>query len=374
MRIAIESTQAALWEISRIRMAEILEPVRQKVLLSDHRLISTPHEDVIAPGQATNLIKDLHQSKGLEVSRGMIEIVDGIVLNDGLTVQVFSPIGVGAAELSIGPGLLRDGFEPKAELMRRIERASVLQRAISLVNVSQYNYFHFASQTLPSLALMLDQISGSVPVILGGWHAGGNAFSRELIKLLFPGVDAIFLQVGQALSIDELRGIPPLTTNIFEPGGLELVREKGRSTFVDARTTKSPDVVYLARGDNERNRRRLSNEAEVIALLERKWPDIQVLAPGRMPVIEQMRAVAGAEIIIGLHGAQLTNMIWAPRSATVIEIIPDDMESGSVFATLTRALGLNYRESESTGIMGAHWSVSDQTAVLHTLATAVQGI
>jgi len=355
-------------------MAEILEPVRQKVLLSDHRLISTPHEDVIAPGQATNLIKDLHQSKGLEVSRGMIEIVDGIVLNDGLTVQVFSPIGVGAAELSIGPGLLRDGFEPKAELMRRIERASVLQRAISLVNVSQYNYFHFASQTLPSLALMLDQISGSVPVILGGWHAGGNAFSRELIKLLFPGVDAIFLQVGQALSIDELRGIPPLTTNIFEPGGLELVREKGRSTFVDARTTKSPDVVYLARGDNERNRRRLSNEAEVIALLERKWPDIQVLAPGRMPVIEQMRAVAGAEIIIGLHGAQLTNMIWAPRSATVIEIIPDDMESGSVFATLTRALGLNYRESESTGIMGAHWSVSDQTAVLHTLATAVQGI
>ena len=93
-----------------------------------------------------------------------------------------------------------------------------------------------------------------------------------------------------------------------------------------------------------------------------------------MPVIEQMRAVAGAEIIIGLHGAQLTNMIWAPRSATVIEIIPDDMESGSVFATLTRALGLNYRESESTGIKGAHWSVSDQTAVLHTLATAVQGI
>jgi hypothetical protein len=355
-------------------MAEILEPVRRKVLLSDHRLISTPHEDVIAPGQATNLIKDLHQSKGLEVSRGMIEIVDGIVLNDGLTVQVFSPIGVGAAELSIGPGLLRDGFEPKAELMRRIERASVLQRAISLVNVSQYNYFHFASQTLPSLALMRDQISDTLPVMLGGWHPGGNAFSRELMKILFPELNVIFLQVGQALTINELHGIPPLTTNIFEPCGLELIRERARSTSAGAGTPKSPSVVYLARGDNERNRRRLSNEAEVIALLERKWPDIQVLAPGRMPVIEQMRAVAGAEIIIGLHGAQLTNMIWAPRSATVIEIIPDDMESGSVFATLTRALGLNYRESESTGIMGAHWSVSDQTAVLHTLATAVQGI
>ena len=374
VRWALESTQDALWGTSEMPKAKILEPTIHEVFLSDHRLISTPHPSVVAPGQARNLVEDLRKSDGSEVVRGFIELAGGAVLNDGLTAQVFSPCGIHAAELTMGPGVLQPGVEPTLELVQRIAHAPSLQRATSLITSHQYNYFHFVAQTLPTLAQMSNQISGSVPVILGGWHSGGSKFGEELMKLLFPGVNAVFLKVGGTLRIDELYGIPPLTTNVFEPSGIELVRERGRSAVTTSGAASDSRVVYLARGDNERNRRRLINEAEVIGLLERKWPHVQVIVPGRISVAQQIQAVANAQVIVGLHGSQLTNMIWAPRSATVVELVPDDMDTADLFAALGRVLGLNYLESRSTGVQGAHWSSSDQTAVLADLDTTIHGL
>lgn len=329
---------------------------------------------MIAPGQARNLISDLRESNGSSVVRGFIEINSCTVLNDGLTAQIISPNGVGAAELSLGPDLLKPDSHFDTNLFGKIARAGNLRKATSLLNVSQYNYFHFVSQSLPTLALMVDQVSDSVPVIFGGWHDGGNEFGRDLIKLLFPEIHAMFLNVGQVTRVDELRGVPPLTTNVFEPHGLHLVRSRGRSFQSPKGGKKESAAVYLARGDNERNRRNIANERDVVAHLQRKWPNLRIITPGRMNVIDQMRSVTNAEVIIGLHGAQLTNMIWAPRGATVVEIVPRDLGSTSVFATLSKALQLNYRQSVSIGNHGAHWSVADQIVTLSTLDAAVQDI
>lgn len=370
----IEATRYALWNETALKPPELFGVSLEKVLLADDRLHRTPHEDVIAPGQARNLRLDLVNSNGSEIRRGFVQLGKATIVNDGLTVQVFSTCGNEAAELSIGPGIQKLRSSLDRDIPLRLNSVARVPEAITLVNVSQYNYFHFVAQTLPTLAVIYSQLPRSIPLIMGGEFSTGNSFGAQLMRSLFSELNVGFIPVGNSLYVDRLIGVPPTTTNIFEPTGLHIVRDMGRSLMDVSQSTKGSRVVFLARGDNERNRRKLLNEGAVISLLTKKWPDTQVLVPGLRTVEEQMGAISNAQIIVGLHGSQLTNMIWAPPSATVIEIVPDDMDTSDLFAAQGKALGLNYLTARSMGVERSHWSNTDQVADLTDLLSILRRI
>ena len=74
--------------------------------------------------------------------------------------------------------------------------------------------------------------------------------------------------------------------------------------------------MYLGRGDADR--RRVLNDAEVRARLERRG-FVSVSMDGR-PIHEQAALLAGAECVVAVHGAALANLVFAPRDATVVEL------------------------------------------------------
>jgi hypothetical protein len=274
----------------------------------------------------------------------------------------------------MGPGILSPILPIDREVTVKLAASKKVAEATTLLNVSQYNYFHFLAQSLPSLASMQSRLPKSVPVTMGGEFSTGNLFGAQLMHLLFPELQFNFLHVGYSLYADCMTSIPPITTNLFEPTGIELVRDRGRFVVSRDQAKSGSGVVYLARGDQERNRRRLINEHEVIALLRKKWPALDVFVPGLMTVEEQIFALANSQVIIGLHGSQLTNIMWAPPNASVIEIIPDDLDTSDLFAALGKVLGLNYFAARSTGIDDSHWSVTDQVADLEGISTILKHI
>ena len=68
-------------------------------------------------------------------------------------------------------------------------------------------------------------------------------------------------------------------------------------------------------------RRRLANQ-QIVA--ERLAEDgFRALDPGTLPFAEQVALFQGASIIVGVHGAALTNLLFAPDEAAFVELSPD---------------------------------------------------
>jgi capsular polysaccharide biosynthesis protein len=90
------------------------------------------------------------------------------------------------------------------------------------------------------------------------------------------------------------------------------------------------------------------NEAEVLELLTERG--FTVVDPGALSVAEQIRACAGASIIVGAHGAGLTNLMFAAPGAAVVELFPGGHVLPDCYWTLSRSVpGLEYRYLAGSG-------------------------
>ena len=137
-----------------------------------------------------------------------------------------------------------------------------------------------------------------------------------------------------ALGVSEDRLLPYDGSNwLFErlfvptflaPGGhsrrqMDWLREK----FFTAYGIKQKEVgerrLYVSRGDV--GTRNILNEKIVVDFLQSY--NFEVVIPGTLPFVEQIRLFNEAEIICGPGGSGMTNHIFAPMSATLIEIQPD---------------------------------------------------
>lgn len=76
------------------------------------------------------------------------------------------------------------------------------------------------------------------------------------------------------------------------------------------------DLMFLSRRDS--TLRVMHNEAELERVL--KPLGFTTFVAGQAPVTEQIRAFSRARVIVGAHGAGLTNLIFAPPGAFVLEI------------------------------------------------------
>lgn len=80
-----------------------------------------------------------------------------------------------------------------------------------------------------------------------------------------------------------------------------------------------PRRIYVSRRDAQA--RRVSNEDALMERLARYG--FELVVPGKLAPAEQIRAFAGAEIVIAPHGAGNTNMVFCPPGAVFLELLPD---------------------------------------------------
>jgi capsular polysaccharide biosynthesis protein len=73
-------------------------------------------------------------------------------------------------------------------------------------------------------------------------------------------------------------------------------------------------------------RRHISNEAELLAVLERHG--FEKVHPETLSVSEQIELFARAEVVIGAFGTGLTNLIFSPPGTLVLELQPEGVGPG----------------------------------------------
>ena len=108
------------------------------------------------------------------------------------------------------------------------------------------------------------------------------------------------------------------------PGGhsqrqMNWLREKLFTAFGIKQKLLGKRRLYISRDDVET--RNILNEAEVLDFL--KSYNFEVVVPGRLPLREQIGLFNEAGIICGPGGSGMTNHIFAPMAASLIEMQPD---------------------------------------------------
>jgi hypothetical protein len=101
---------------------------------------------------------------------------------------------------------------------------------------------------------------------------------------------------------------------------------------------KGGELLYLSRDDSKM--RRVANEADLIPALERLG--FRAISASNMSVLEQIETFRQARVVIGAHGAGLTNVLFCRPGTKLVEIFPEGGVHGSAFHRISSHLDLPY--------------------------------
>ncbi len=192
------------------------------------------------------------------------------------------------------------------------------QNVCPLVSRLDPNYFHWMVESCGSLqgvAHYTEMTGIHLRILIRG---GGNAYIRASLELLGFSDNLLEWPPDSEPGFVEGMIIPSLPGNrvACSPESLKWLR----GTFlaaagVDAANMNAFRRIYIRRKPG--GWRSVANDDAVAARLEGEG--FEIARPEGLSLAEQIRLFAGAKIIVGMHGAGLTNLLFAPF-ASILEL------------------------------------------------------
>jgi hypothetical protein len=205
---------------------------------------------------------------------------------------------------------------------------------LAVLTSSQHQvYFHWMFEVLPRLAL-IEEVGLEADLFLANSEIG---YQQDTLDWLGLGRDRI---------------LSPQTTDHFQAETL-IVPSLSEATGPTIRTCRFLRSAFLPPGATERRARRLYvsrsaattrrvvNDGELTDLLGRLGFET-VMLEGR-GVAEQAALFSQAQFIVGPHGAGMTNAVFCPPGAALVEFTPRSRYLSVSYRDLARILGLRYR-------------------------------
>ncbi|KAL6865061.1 hypothetical protein ACP4OV_016212 [Aristida adscensionis] len=227
------------------------------------------------------------------------------------------------------------------------------------------NYYHSMSDMVIPLYLTARAYGGRVQLLVSGYEPEWVAKYRPILAALsvYPVIDLdadaevrcfpaaqVGLESHRNLGVDEgrsrgghtMEGFMDFLRSTFSlprPVSTPVSRSAGR---------KKPRLVLVLR----RHSRALTNEDDAVAAVREVGFDVVAAGPEEA---QDMAAFAGVvnscDVMVGVHGAGLTNMVFLPRNATLVQIIPWGNMKWPCwydFGEPAPGMGLRYVEYEAT--------------------------
>jgi hypothetical protein len=259
--------------------------------------------------------------------------------------SVITPDGGILAESTWSRGLFQ---QDRIYRSLRFPRPQLLSGSYyTIASPFSHNYYHWIVEILTRLFAYESVASDRPRLIVNSFVAKWQLESLELLgfqKDDLLTLDHQYLQL-ENLYVPSLIGINPYTLAWL------------KTTLAKSIPAESPSKrVYITR--RHAARRRLLNENEVEAMLQQHGFIIFEL--GTLSFAQQVLLFREAEMIVSIHGAGLTNMVYAAEGCKVMEIV-DPMHVGVMYYMLAETLRHRYwpcagqsAGDESAGHGGAH--------------------
>lgn len=187
------------------------------------------------------------------------------------------------------------------------------EKAVILYNKWSRGYAHWLQDDLPRLQGLreYERRTGEKPPIL--FDPNPTEFQLEFMELLGFDRSRLVPWDGRLTSVDSLIIPSARRYEIQSPNTLQWLRNNTLSSIEE--DDSRPERLFVSRSDA--SRRRIINQEQVTDLLQDFG--FQKIVPTEHSVQEQIAMFNHADVIIGLHGANLSNAVFSSES-TLIEI------------------------------------------------------
>jgi len=204
--------------------------------------------------------------------------------------------------------------------------------------------FHFMLDRLPRLFYLLERFAlGRKPVSVIV-HADLPRFQRDVygfIAARYPNVRFVPMPENERWRISELYLVDNwqnAKSTLADPEALAWMRDLYLDGYGIDRSAEPDRRIYVSREDTKK--RQTTNETEVRSVLARY--DVEPVLAGPMSFEDQVRTFARSDVVVGTHGAGLTNILFSPQSLKLLEIFPED-KLRNTYHLLSRSQGQAYR-------------------------------
>lgn len=201
---------------------------------------------------------------------------------------------------------------------------------------AQASYYHFLFDALPRMEVLRRSMPEAQP---DAWYLPRvTRYHREILDLMGL-ADLPVLESGPDRAVRARELLVPGLPNHHELAPRWLV-EWLRAQLPPAATEGKPRRLYVTRG-NVPNTRRLVGEDEIWPELERRG--FTRIDPGTLSVRDQIDHFAAADVVVGVHGAALTNLLFSPPGAKVLHLMAPTYVKHCFWAILDTIPGTTYR-------------------------------
>jgi capsular polysaccharide biosynthesis protein len=175
-------------------------------------------------------------------------------------------------------------------------------------------YYHWLTESLPRALVMRRDFPDAVPLMPEGNYRN---FAASLNCLGFERV-AFFADSKNVLVRAPIVTECARAFGTTDPKLLREIRQRVTEYLGPAPRPAASKIVYVSRA--KARGRRVLNEAEIVEVMQSFGAEIVCFED--FDFFEQAQIMSQTRLLVSIHGAGLTNMMFMPEGGKVVEIIP----------------------------------------------------
>lgn len=203
------------------------------------------------------------------------------------------------------------------------------------------NYFHWLTEALPKLHLICT-LFRKCNILLPNEYKEIE-FVRQSLEA-FREASVSYVPDDKAISISCLNLLSPVAPsgnfniNVINELRFRLLHYLEAHDIDNRDRTRAGTGIYVSRA--KANKRQIINETGLVNTIEKLG--YQVAFMEDLSFIRQIKLMQGTKVLMGAHGAGLTNMLFMPAGSVVVEIRKEGDSHNNCFYSLAAALGHRY--------------------------------
>ena len=169
-------------------------------------------------------------------------------------------------------------------------------------------------------------------------------------SLKFLNTDVVYYKTNEIKFINELYYIPiQSATGNYNEQLIQILRQK--LLLMSNNNSKTLDKIYISR--KFAPKRKVVNEDALIAVLKKY--NYKIICFEKMSFADQIKAANKASVMVSIHGAGLTNMMFMNDNTKVLELRMENDKTNNCYFSLASALNIDYYYLKCKGTSDNTW-------------------